>query len=60
VLQQVGEILCRAARTTDTVARVGGEEFLVVARQTARADSNVIAERIRASQSGSTGAPSYR
>jgi len=48
VLQQVGEILCRAARTTDTVARVGGEEFLVVARQTARADSNVIAERIRA------------
>jgi diguanylate cyclase (GGDEF)-like protein/PAS domain S-box-containing protein len=49
VLQQVGEVLCRAARTTDTVARVGGEEFLVVARQTARADSNVIAERIRAS-----------
>jgi diguanylate cyclase (GGDEF)-like protein/PAS domain S-box-containing protein len=49
VLQQVGEILTSAARTTDTVARVGGEEFLVVARQTARADSNIIAERIRAS-----------
>jgi len=47
VLQQVGEILCRAARATDTVARVGGEEFLVVARQTAGAESQVMAERIR-------------
>jgi len=47
VLQQVSEILIRAARSSDTVARVGGEEFLVVARQTARADSNIIAERIR-------------
>lgn len=48
VLQQVGEILKRASRTSDTVARVGGEEFLVVARQTARADSHIVAERIRA------------
>jgi len=48
VLQQVGEVLRAAARTTDTVARVGGEEFLVVARQTAGSDSLVVAERIRA------------
>lgn len=48
VLQQVGEILHGATRSTDTVARVGGEEFLVVARQTARADSHIMAERIRA------------
>jgi diguanylate cyclase (GGDEF)-like protein/PAS domain S-box-containing protein len=48
VLQQVGDILRRAARTTDTVARVGGEEFLVVARATASADAYVMAERIRA------------
>ncbi len=47
VLQQVGEVLRNAARTTDTVARVGGEEFLVVARQTAGSDSLVVAERIR-------------
>jgi len=47
VLQQVGEILCRAARSTDTVARVGGEEFLVVARQATGTDSQVMAERIR-------------
>jgi diguanylate cyclase (GGDEF)-like protein/PAS domain S-box-containing protein len=48
VLQQVGDILRSAARTTDTVARVGGEEFLIVARQTARVDAHVMPERIRA------------
>lgn len=48
VLQQVGTILRRAARTSDTVARVGGEEFLVVARQTAGDNAQVVAERIRA------------
>ena len=49
VLQQMGEVLRKAARNSDMVARVGGEEFLVVARQMARADSGVVAERIRAS-----------
>jgi diguanylate cyclase (GGDEF)-like protein/PAS domain S-box-containing protein len=49
VLQQMGEVLRGAARTSDMVARVGGEEFLIVARQMARSDSNVVAERIRSS-----------
>lgn len=48
VLQQLSDILRAAARATDTVARVGGEEFLIVARQTARADAHVMPERIRA------------
>ena len=48
VLQQVGHILSQIARNSDFVARMGGEEFLVVARQMARADAHVLAERIRA------------
>ncbi|MCE1230035.1 MAG: GGDEF domain-containing protein [Firmicutes bacterium] len=47
VLQQVGEILKRVTRDTDTVVRWGGEEFLVVARNTARREATVLAERIR-------------
>jgi diguanylate cyclase (GGDEF)-like protein/PAS domain S-box-containing protein len=48
VLRQVAQILQLASRGTDTVARMGGEEFLIVARQTARADAHILAERIRA------------
>ena len=48
VLCQVAEVLSRTARLTDTVARVGGEEFLVVARQTDNTGAPVLAERIRA------------
>jgi diguanylate cyclase (GGDEF)-like protein len=49
VLKQMGDILRGAARTSDMVARVGGEEFLIVARQTDRMVADVLAERIRAS-----------
>ena len=52
VLRQVGQILQMVSRGTDTVARIGGEEFLVVARQTARDDASGVAERIRASVAG--------
>jgi diguanylate cyclase (GGDEF)-like protein/PAS domain S-box-containing protein len=52
VLQQMAEILRKAARTSDTVARVGGEEFLVVARQTEGLGAQVVAERIRAMVEG--------
>jgi len=47
VLQQMGEILRNAMRTSDTVTRWGGEEFLIVARNAARADATIPAERIR-------------
>jgi len=47
VLQQMGEILRNAMRDTDTVTRWGGEEFLIVARNAARADATVLPERIR-------------
>jgi diguanylate cyclase (GGDEF)-like protein/PAS domain S-box-containing protein len=48
VLKQVAELLHRVSRDSDMVARVGGEEFLVVARQVARIDSYLLAEKIRA------------
>jgi diguanylate cyclase (GGDEF)-like protein len=47
VLQQFGAILRTVTRTTDTVARWGGEEFLIVARNAARADAATPVERIR-------------
>jgi diguanylate cyclase (GGDEF)-like protein len=47
VLQQVAEILRKATRDSDTVVRWGGEEFLVVARNAARRESAILAERIR-------------
>jgi len=47
VLQGVAEILRNATRDSDTVVRWGGEEFLVVARNAARGESAILAERIR-------------
>ncbi|MCB1051549.1 MAG: diguanylate cyclase [Acidobacteria bacterium] len=47
VLQQVSHILEMAIRDTDTLIRWGGEEFLIVARNTCRWDFSVLAERIR-------------
>jgi diguanylate cyclase (GGDEF)-like protein len=47
VLQQFGDILRAVTRDSDGVARWGGEEFLVVARNAARADAITPVERIR-------------
>jgi len=47
VLQQVASIIREKTRDTDTVVRWGGEEFLVVARNAARSDAHLLAERIR-------------
>lgn len=47
VLQQVAEILRQAMRDTDAIVRWGGEEFLIVARETDRWDSPRLAERVR-------------
>ena len=49
VLLQFGEVLKTATRGSDTVIRYGGEEFLILARQTRREDAIVLAERIRKS-----------
>jgi len=46
MLQQVRDRLLEAVRDSDTVVRWGGEEFLVVARHTDRAQGHFIAARI--------------
>ncbi|MDN3918787.1 ligand-binding sensor domain-containing diguanylate cyclase [Roseateles violae] len=48
VLQQVAQILRECTREADSVVRWGGEEFVVVARQTCRDDAARLPERIRA------------
>ncbi|KQQ48644.1 diguanylate cyclase [Methylobacterium sp. Leaf125] len=47
VIRQVGRIISEAIRTTDKVARFGGEEFVVLLRETDLAGAAVFAERIR-------------
>ena len=47
VLKRVGRILQHAARRGDTVARVGGEEFVFFLPNTSAIDAAAIAERIR-------------
>ena len=48
VLILVSHILLDMARTEDTVARIGGEEFAVLLPDTNRLGTAVLAERIRA------------
>ncbi len=47
MLLQVRDALLEASRETDIVVRWGGDEFLVVARQTTRQEAVTLAERIR-------------
>ncbi len=47
VLLQVRDVLERACRTSDTVVRWGGDEFLVVGRVDDLAGVEVVAERVR-------------
>lgn len=47
VLQQVAGILLHGVRGTDVVARMGGEEFIVLMPNTARAGALVAAEKLR-------------
>ena len=48
VLLQMRDILVSVCRSSDTAARWGGEEFLVIARDTDRTEARTLAERIRA------------
>jgi diguanylate cyclase (GGDEF)-like protein len=47
VLVWLGQTLVNAVRTIDTVGRVGGEEFMIVAPETDYEGAHTLAERIR-------------
>jgi diguanylate cyclase (GGDEF)-like protein len=49
VLVRLAQLLVGSIRTVDTVGRIGGEEFLVVAPETNQEGAVVLAERIRSS-----------
>ncbi|KKB76995.1 hypothetical protein VW35_16045 [Devosia soli] len=49
VIRAVGSLVSDAIRTTDKVARFGGEEFVVILREMDPAHATGLAERIRAS-----------
>lgn len=47
VLVSLGQILADSVRSVDTVGRIGGEEFMVVAPETTMEGAHILAERIR-------------
>jgi diguanylate cyclase (GGDEF)-like protein len=47
VIRTVGETVLALARTIDKVARFGGEEFVVLLRETEKEGPEILAERIR-------------
>jgi diguanylate cyclase (GGDEF)-like protein len=49
VLQQVSQRLAASVRATDVVARLGGEEFVVLMPNTSRVGALALAEKLRAS-----------
>ncbi|MGI9272234.1 MAG: two-component regulator propeller domain-containing protein [Woeseiaceae bacterium] len=51
LLLQIRDVLLEASRSSDDVIRWGGDEFLVVARDTNRKNAATLAERIRSSLS---------
>ena len=48
VLIGLAKVLANSVRTVDAIARIGGEEFLVVAPETTLEGAQILAERIRA------------
>jgi len=53
VLAWLAQTLANAVRTVDTVGRVGGEEFMVVAPETGHEGALVLAERMRSTVANS-------
>jgi diguanylate cyclase (GGDEF)-like protein len=51
VLFQIRDLLSRACRSSDTLVRWGGDEFMIVGRSASREHIEVLAERIRSSVS---------
>jgi diguanylate cyclase (GGDEF)-like protein len=54
VLVDMGKSLMASLRTVDSLGRIGGEEFLVVAPETNLTGATVLGERIRSSVEGHT------
>jgi diguanylate cyclase (GGDEF)-like protein len=52
ILQILAEIMTQAVRQSDTLARWGGEEFIVICPETNQRDACMLAERIRKSVAG--------
>ena len=49
VLQAVADIMSKEKRLEDVAARYGGEEFVIISPETSKANSLILAERIRRS-----------
>ncbi|MCP5021108.1 MAG: diguanylate cyclase [bacterium] len=47
VLRETAEVMRRAVRSSDEACRIGGEEFLVICKNTNESAAMVVAERIR-------------
>jgi two-component system sensor histidine kinase ChiS len=47
VLSQMGAVLSSAVRESDTIVRWGGEEFLIIARNSRQGDSSILSDRVR-------------
>jgi diguanylate cyclase (GGDEF)-like protein len=47
VLRQMGTVFSSAVRESDTIVRWGGEEFLIIARNSKPGDAAVLSERLR-------------
>lgn len=47
VIKKLGEVLQRAKRETDVVARFGGEEFCILCEETDTSGATLLAERVR-------------
>ena len=52
VLEMLSGLMTKAVRESDTLARWGGEEFIVIALETDREEACMLAERIRKSVAG--------
>ncbi len=47
VLKQFSKILCETVRQDDVIARVGGEEFIIILKDTEESNLSILAEKIR-------------
>ena len=60
VLAEVAEILLRSIRSGDSVCRIGGEEFAIIAPSSGLAEAHRLAERVQEQVARVPSAPSAR